>query len=192
MRHLRGKGFSDDEPFRNRPVEPPLAHEIAPCAGLPRRQQVCRVELLRDPVRLDEPGPATGAPGLLAPPPAVLVTKFDADLAGQAFDRFGEGEVLNVRDELDDVTADPAAVAVVEAVVRVDVERPGFLVMERAQTDQRGAASGEGDVLADDLFDRGALLDGKDVLRPDPSRHPRHLLACCRECMPSRRRSARP
>jgi hypothetical protein len=79
--------------------------------------------------------------------------------------------VLDLGDELDDVAARPAPVAVVEAVVRVDVERPGLLVVEGAQPDQRRPAAGEGDVLADDLFDRGPLLDGKDVLRPDLPRH---------------------
>ena len=64
---------------------------------------------------------------------ALLVAELDAGPAGEPLDRLGEGEVVDLLHELDDVTAVRAGEAVPQAAGRGDVERRGLLVVERAQ-----------------------------------------------------------
>ena len=66
-------------------------------------------------------------------PAAVGVPQLDADAVGEELDGLAEADVVDLLDEGDHVAALAAAEAVVEAAGRVDVERRGLLVVERAQ-----------------------------------------------------------
>jgi hypothetical protein len=121
------------EPGRDRTVETTGPHEVAARTCGRRRQQVCRVELLRDPVRLDEPGPAPSSRGIVAAA-TLLVAQHQPDLDGQPLDGLGEAQVLDLLQEREDVAALAAAVALVIAGGRVDRERRRLLVVEGAQT----------------------------------------------------------
>ena len=102
----------------------------------------------------------------------VLVVKREADAAGEAFDRLGEGHVVHLGEEGVHVAGLAAPEAVVEARLRPDVEARAALVVERAEP-LHGADAGilERHPLADDVGDVRARLDLFDVGLPDAARH---------------------
>ena len=111
------------------------------------------VELLRHPVRLDQPT-AGGPLGAVAADVAVLAAQLDAVLVGEPLDRLDEAEPVDLHQERDDVAALLAAEAVEELTGRGDVERRRLLVVEGAQA-LLGAAAGvaQRDVGGDHLVD---------------------------------------
>ena len=81
-------------------------------------------------------------------------------------------QVVDLLHEGQDVAALAAAEAVPHAAARGDVEAGRPLVVERAQPLERPATGRlQGDVLADDLVDPGALAHEGDVLVADPAGH---------------------
>ena len=99
------------------------------------------------------------------------------DPVGQPLDGLGEGQVVDLLLERDDVAALAAAEAVEEPAGRRHLEARGLLVVEGAQALQRPAAGvAQGDVRADDLVDPGPVADGDDVLVVDPPGHARSLV----------------
>ena len=138
------------------------------CGG--RRGQLLGVELGRHPVGLDQLLPLP----LLScrPGAALLVAELHAEPVGEALDRLGEGQVVDLHDEGDDVAADLAAEAVEGAHARADREGRRLLVVEGAEALEVAAAGRpERDHLADHVGDVGPLLDEHDVLVPDPACH---------------------
>src|SRR6478672_11068449 len=91
------------------------------------------VELLRHPVRLDQPRALAERHTTRARPAALLVVQLDAELGGEPLDRLGEGEVLDLLHERDDVAALAAAEAVVAADGGTHGEARRLLVVEGAQ-----------------------------------------------------------
>ena len=112
-----------------------------------------------------------GPPLALARGDRVVVAELDAGPAGQALDRLGEVEVLDLPHEGDDVALRLAAEAVVEALLGVDRERRRLLGVERAQPDPPPAHPLQGDVLAGDLDEVGRGPHPGDVLVED-AHHP--------------------
>ena len=103
---------------------------------------------------------------------ALLVAQLHAELAGESLDGLGEGQVIELLHEGDDVATLAAAEAVVGTDRLAHGEARRLLVVEGAQPLHRAdARRAQGDVLTDDIGDRGALLDRLHVLRADPSRH---------------------
>ena len=100
-----------------RAVEAALAQEVAPGAGLGPAgvEQQRGVELLGHPVRLDQPRALAERHAALAGAAALLVVQLQAELGREALDGLGEGEVLDLLHERDDVAALAAAEAVVAA-----------------------------------------------------------------------------
>ena len=103
---------------------------------------------------------------------ALLAPELDAELLGEPLDGLGEGEPVDLHHEGDDVAALPAAEAVEELARRVDVERRGLLVVERAQALERPAAGPlERDVLRHDVVDPRLLAHLGDVVVANPACH---------------------
>ena len=136
------------------------------------RRQLVGVELLGDPVGLDQPlrcGPR-GRSSRTSPSSRRSV---HAVLVGEPLDGLGEGEPVDLHQEGDDVAALAAAEAVPELARGRDVERRRLLVVEGAQALQRAAAGvAEGDVAGDDLVDARLLAHLGDVVLADPPAHP--------------------
>jgi hypothetical protein len=106
---------------------------------------------------------------------ALLVPELDAGPLGEPFDRLGEGQVLDLADERDDVPALAAAEAVVVAPGRGDVERGRLLLMEGAQPlEVAPARVAQLNVFADDIGDQRTLPYERDVLVADPPSPPCH------------------
>ena len=103
------------------------------------------------------------APPVLPAPPGrdlraqLLVFERDVEAVGQPLDGAHEVERVARLDIGDRVAADPAAVAVVELLGRVDVERRRALVVERAAADPLGARLAQLRVGARELDDVGPL-----------------------------------
>ena len=120
------------------------------------------VELLGRPVRRDKPLPGTRFDPVHRA--ATLVVDVVADPLGALLDSLGEGDVLHLHEEAEDVPALAGREAVEVALVRTHMEGRRLLVLERAEALHRvHATRGELDVLADDLLDRGLLPDRGDV-----------------------------
>ena len=103
---------------------------------------------------------------------ALFVPELHAELGRQTFDRLGEGQVLDLLHEGDDIAPLATTEAVPGSDDRADVERRALLVMERAQPLQRARAGGaQGHVLAHDILDGRPLLDLSHVLSLDQTRH---------------------
>ena len=89
-------------------------------------------------MRVDQPAPlALLLAGHIA---ALLVAQVDAGPAGQPLDRLDEAEPVNLLHELDRVAALGAGETVEKSSRGGDVERGGFLVVERAESLERAAA----------------------------------------------------
>ena len=130
------------------------------------------VELGGELVCLNEPGAL--ALLLVDRRSAVDIAQFDPGLGRELLDRLGEGEVVDLLDEAEDVAALAAAEAVPHAPAGRHVEARAALVMERAQSLERPAARRlQGDVLAHHLVDAGPLAHGRDVVVADPAGHAR-------------------
>src|SRR3954452_19690281 len=72
--------------------------------------------------------------------------------------------------------------AMPELASRVDVERRGLLVVERAQALQRAPAGGaQRDVVRDDVVDLGLLTHLRDVFLAYPAGHDRESTAAGRQ-----------
>ncbi len=155
-------------------VEAALAQEVAPGPGLgpPGVEEQRGVELLGHPVRLDQPRALAERHAALAGAATLLVAQLEAELGGEPLDGLGEGEVLDLLHERDDVAALAAAEAVVAADGRAHGEARGLLVVEGAQALERAhPGRAQGHVVAHDVLDGRALLDRRDVLGHDPTRH---------------------
>src|SRR5215469_9830321 len=84
----------------------------------------------------------------------------DAELLSHDMHGFGEGDVLNLLDESEDIASSVAAEAVKELVAGVDGERRRLFLVERAESQViLGAAFAQLDVVAHDPDDIGLLLD---------------------------------
>src|SRR6185437_6261117 len=79
----------------------------------------------------------------------------DAQALGHLLDGFGEADLLEGDQELEDIAMGVAAEAVIEALGGMDVEGGGFFAVEGAEADEAIAAGAEGDELSDDLADVG-------------------------------------
>ena len=159
-------------------VDGHLAVEAALGEELPGRRGLGRAELLGEErggrgVGRDQPGPLAdvGPVGRAGGAAAVvLVVQLDVGPAGEQLDRLGEGEVVDLLDERNDIASFSATKTMVEISRRSDLERRRFLVVERAQPLQAAAAGAlELQVLADDLVDLRPLAHERDVRRPDAS-----------------------
>ena len=103
---------------------------------------------------------------------ALLVAQLDAELGREPLDGLGEGEVLDLLHERDDVAALAAAEAVVAADGRAHVKLGVFSSWKgHSPFSEPDAGRAQGDVVAHDVLDGRALLDRRDVLGPDPTRH---------------------
>src|SRR5690606_28758262 len=104
-------------------------------AGLGSRGRELRGEELRGrPVRGEQPRPvAVVARGLAA----VLVVELDADAGGHPLDRLGEGHVVHLLQEAEDIAVLAAAEAVVATGLRANVEARAALVVEGAEPLER-------------------------------------------------------
>ena len=84
----------------------------------------------------------------------------------------GEGEVVDLHDEVDGVAAILAAEAVVEPLGRADVEGRGLLVVEGAQALEVAATGvAELEILGHDGVDRDRVPNRLHVVVVDPSGH---------------------
>ncbi len=89
-------------------------------------------------------------------PDPLLGRQRDVVALGQILEGFGEGQVLPLHDQGEDVPADAAAEAVVELLFLVDGEGGRLLGMERAEPDPFPAPPFEGRILGGDLdYGRG-------------------------------------
>ena len=159
------RGEADAERRRGRLVEAPRPEELA-AGGRVRAGERLDVERRRDLVRLDQ---ARALPLLPARcRAALLVAQRHAGASRELLDRLGEGEMVDLAQEVDDVAALGAAEAVPEALAGGHVERRGALLVEGAQPLEAAAAGPlEGDVLAHHLVDAGPLAHQRDVLVAD-------------------------
>jgi hypothetical protein len=80
---------------------------------------------------------------------------------GEVGDRFGEVQRLEIHDQLDGVSATRTAETIVEAAVRGDAERRGFLLVVWVGTEahEAGSLALEGCKLGGNLDDAGRLPD---------------------------------
>jgi hypothetical protein len=167
------RGEAAAERARHLLGEPTLGEELPSRLRL-GAAQLLGVELLRQLVRLDQPG--SGATVALHRGAAAGIGQLDSDPVSQPFHGLDEAKVLDLHHEVDHGSAFAAAKAVEGAVPRADVERRGFLVVERAQPLERvPTGPAQRDVLADHLVDPVALADLHDVVVPDPSSHGRRV-----------------
>ena len=97
----------------------------------------------------------------------LLALELDPVAVGQQLHRLGESEPLLLLDEFDRVAADPAAEAVVELLLRVDRERWGPLLVERAEADHPRSLALEVGMGGDDLDDVGRLLHPLEAVGGD-------------------------
>ena len=88
--------------------EPPGDHGVGGA-------ELVGVELLGDPVRLDQAAALRPRRPVVADLAAVLVAQLDAVLVGQPLDGLAEGQAVDLHQEGDDVAALAAAEAVEEA-----------------------------------------------------------------------------
>ena len=146
-------------------AQAPLGQVLARLAGLFRLPEVAGVEGGGAIEQLFEAAPVL-APGLSAWV-LLLALELDPVAVGEQLDRLGETEPLLLLDELDHVTADPAAEAVVELLLGVDRERRGALLVERAEADPAGALAAQVGVGGDHLDDVRRLLDPFKALGRD-------------------------
>ncbi len=163
---------ADAELLRGRAVEASLGEERARDLGV-GGEQLAGVELLREAVGFDQPGPGRSAWPVLGGLAVVLLApQLDAVLVGEALHRVGEREPVVLHHERDDVAAFLAAEAVKKPTARGDVERRGLLVVEGAETLQRATTGvAQGDVGPDDVVDLRLLAHLCDVVLADASCH---------------------
>ena len=103
---------------------------------------------------------------------ALLVVERDPRLLREHFHGLGEGQVVDLLHEGDDVATLAASKTVEHAQVGAHVEGGGALIVEGTQPLERADPGAlEGDMLADDILDPGALTHRLDILAPDQSRH---------------------
>src|SRR5262249_118860 len=96
---------------------------------------------------------------------ALLIGQLDAGPGGEMLDGLGEGEVVDLLHEPDDVAAIGAGEAVPQATGRGHVERRGFFVVERAQPLERATTGvAKLEVFTDHICDGRLLADHRDVL----------------------------
>ncbi len=105
-------------------VEAALVQELATGDAL-GSGEVLGVELLRDPVGLDEPLPRR-ALGAVVARVAVLAAQGDADLVGQPLHGLGERQPVDLHDERDDVATLLAAEAVEELALGLTLNDGDF------------------------------------------------------------------
>ena len=122
-------------------------------------------------MRFDQACPAPDA--FFAPrTPALLAAQLHPEATGQPFDGLDKAQMVDLLNERHDVAALAAAEAVEAPSALADGERRGLFVVKRAQPLHRpDPGRPQRDVVADDVDDGAALLDGHDVLGPDPSGH---------------------
>lgn len=101
-------------------VEAALGEERAPRVGLGAAVELLDVELGGRVVRLDQADALASLVGGVVP--ALLVTQGDAGLGGEALDRLGEREVVDLHHERDGVAALLAAEAVEQSLAGADLE----------------------------------------------------------------------
>src|SRR5699024_10147690 len=164
-------GVADAEALGGGPVEPPAGEELP--GGLRLRAGQLGGEVLGShPVRVQQPLPAAGLVRGTARTAVGLVPQLHPGLGGERLHRLGEGEVVDLLHEGDDVAALAAAEAVPQAQVRAHVEGGAALVVERAQALHRSdAGAAQRHVLADDLVDLGPFPYRGDVLATNEPGH---------------------
>src|SRR5699024_6244433 len=96
------RGVPDPEEPRLRAGEASLAQEVPACARFRRLQQLVVVELCRDPVCLQQAA-ALAQPDTVTGPAALFVAQLHPEFAGQTLDGLGEGQVVDLLHEGDDV-----------------------------------------------------------------------------------------
>src|SRR5215468_5169315 len=164
-----GRRVAATEPLRVGQLKAALGEEV------PRRSrdgsvQPVGVELCGRLVRGKQPTPlAVLMAGYVT---ALLIGQLDAGPGGEMLDGLGEGEVVDLLHEPDDVAAIGAGEAVPQATGRGHVEGRGLLVVERAQPLERAATGvAELEVFTDHIGDGRLLADHRDVLVADPACH---------------------
>src|SRR5699024_4691787 len=112
------------------PVEAPGGEELP--GGLRLRAGQLGGEVLGShPVCVQQPLPAAGLVRGTARATVVLIPQLHPGLRGERLHRLGEGQVVDLLHEGDDVATLTTAEAVPQAQVRADVERRAALVVER-------------------------------------------------------------
>jgi hypothetical protein len=105
-------------------------------------------------------------------PVRVLIGQLEADASGQPLDGLDETEPVELGEERDRVAAHTAPEAVIHAARGGDVETRRPLVVKGAQALEVAATGiAQGDALADDLGDVGALAHQLNVGVTNPARH---------------------
>ncbi len=148
-------------------VEAARAEEVAADLGGGRAE--LRLEpLLGGGVRRQQPG----AVAVVARLAAVLVVQLVAEPGGQPLHGFGEGDVVHLLQEREDVAALVAAEAVVQPDLGPHVEGRAALLVERAEPLHRADARAlERDEVAHDVGDVGAGPDFVDVASTNQTGH---------------------
>ena len=150
--------------------EAALGEERAALVGL-GRGQLLLVELFGDAVGVQEALALARFLGAHARP-ALLVVESDPGLRRQHLDRLGEGQVVDLLHEGDDVAALTASEAVEHAQVGSHVEGGGAFVVEGAQALQGADTRGsQRYVFADDLIDLHCVTYRFDVVLTNQTRH---------------------
>lgn len=151
-------------------VEAALGEELAAGVGLRVTGQLFHVPVGGDLVGLDQADPLAALVGGVVA--ALLVPQGDAGLGGQALDRLGEGEVVDLHHERDGVAALLASEAVEEPLARTDLEGRRLLVVERTQALEVATARvAQLEVLGHHGVDRDRVPNRLHVLVVDPSCH---------------------
>src|SRR5690606_16472095 len=148
-------GESDPEVRSRSGVEAAFAEETPAGLGV-GGQQLAAEELRRCGVRGVQPTAAA----VLGRGSPVFVVQRVAEASREAFDGFGEADMVHRAQERVDVTGFAAAEAVVEADLRSDVEARALLIVKRTQPLERTDPGRlQRDALADDVGDVRARLD---------------------------------
>ena len=166
----RGRGVADPEMLAHRLVEAALGQELAALVGF-LAAQLLAVELLGDAVGVQE---ALALARLLRAHAgaALLVVERDPRLLREHLHGLGEGQVVDLLHEGNDVAALPTPEAVEHAQVGAHVKGRGALVVEGAQALEGADARGsQRYVLADDLIDLHCVTYRFDIVLANQTRH---------------------
>lgn len=160
---------ADPEPLGGRTIEAAGIEELPARDGI-GGDELAREEVRRLPVGLEDPLPQAGFGTI--PATAIGVAQLDPGAVCEVLHRLGEGEVVDLLDEVDDVPALAAAEALEEPAGGNHVETGGPFVVEGAQPAERIAAvPAQRHIGADDILDPRAFPDRRQILVVDQPCH---------------------